>query len=387
MIFHVIGNPRVPTSSEHTCDAFTTFMIQFCRYFHANDHKIIFYGCKVPNFTMPCTKFVPIISFEKYAALKKETNNFTDPRLLMDGGKMFPSLGQIEILFEQNLRRAIDKKYNRGDIMLHFFDTIVTGYKRSDIIHVQAMNFGGWHLGFDYVVFSTHTWRTRQIMIKGYGQMKKNTVIKPWIYTRSFEVIPPVKRLKDTFLFLARISNYKGFDIFLQLAKKFPQYKFIAAGGCVKWDSESKILTGDMKNYDLNPFPNVTYLGVVKGKIKRQFLSSVSALIQPTRYAEPFGINAIEAMASGTPVLASDSGSYQETIKDGITGFLCRLDSYSVMTNEDYSGKLDDWFDVIENKKYAKLNPVIMRSYVENKFNPEKSYEKYIRFFNLITEK
>lgn len=40
---------------------------------------------------------------------------------------------------------------------------------------------------------------------------------------------------------------------------------------------------------------------------------------------ESFGLSAIEAMASGTPVAGSDSGGLREVIEDGSTGLLCRV--------------------------------------------------------------
>ena len=36
---------------------------------------------------------------------------------------------------------------------------------------------------------------------------------------------------------------------------------------------------------------------------------------------EPFGLVAVEAMASGIPVIASDVGGFQDTVRDGTTGF------------------------------------------------------------------
>ena len=45
-----------------------------------------------------------------------------------------------------------------------------------------------------------------------------------------------------------------------------------------------------------------------------------------TPHLEPFGLAAIEAMASGTPVVAVREAGPCETVVDGETGFLCERD-------------------------------------------------------------
>ncbi len=42
----------------------------------------------------------------------------------------------------------------------------------------------------------------------------------------------------------------------------------------------------------------------------------------PIRWAEPFGMVMIEALASGTPVIAFRAGAAPEIVDDGATGFL-----------------------------------------------------------------
>jgi glycosyltransferase involved in cell wall biosynthesis len=46
------------------------------------------------------------------------------------------------------------------------------------------------------------------------------------------------------------------------------------------------------------------------------------ALLFPIDWPEPFGLVLIEAMATGTPVIAFGCGSVPEIIEDGFTGFI-----------------------------------------------------------------
>ena len=56
---------------------------------------------------------------------------------------------------------------------------------------------------------------------------------------------------------------------------------------------------------------------------KRELLGRASALLFPIQWEEPFGLVMIEAMACGTPVLATRRGSVPEVVDEGVTGFVC----------------------------------------------------------------
>jgi glycosyltransferase involved in cell wall biosynthesis len=54
-----------------------------------------------------------------------------------------------------------------------------------------------------------------------------------------------------------------------------------------------------------------------------RLLPQARCLIMPIRWHEPFGMVMIEAMASGTPVVALRRGSVPEVVTDGVTGWIC----------------------------------------------------------------
>jgi len=69
---------------------------------------------------------------------------------------------------------------------------------------------------------------------------------------------------------------------------------------------------------------DVVAVGEVGGRDKCDFLAHACALLFPIDWEEPFGLVMIEAMLSGTPVLAFARGSVPEIVEDGVTGFICR---------------------------------------------------------------
>src|SRR5580700_1403558 len=68
--------------------------------------------------------------------------------------------------------------------------------------------------------------------------------------------------------------------------------------------------------------PHVEYIGEIDEKAKSEFLGNAAGLLFPIDWSEPFGLSMIEAMACGTPVVATRRGSVPEVIDEGITGFI-----------------------------------------------------------------
>jgi glycosyltransferase involved in cell wall biosynthesis len=64
------------------------------------------------------------------------------------------------------------------------------------------------------------------------------------------------------------------------------------------------------------------YRGPVGGLDRTKTLGSARALLHLVNFDEPFGLSVVEALASGTPVIASNRGSMLELIDHGVTGFL-----------------------------------------------------------------
>lgn len=66
----------------------------------------------------------------------------------------------------------------------------------------------------------------------------------------------------------------------------------------------------------------IEYVGEVTATQKYELLGDSVALLNPIQWDEPFGLVMIEALATGTPVVASNRASAPEIVDHGETGFL-----------------------------------------------------------------
>ncbi len=68
--------------------------------------------------------------------------------------------------------------------------------------------------------------------------------------------------------------------------------------------------------------PWLEFLGEIDEREKGKFLKDAIALLMLIDWPKPFGIVMIEAMASGTPVIAWNHGSVPEIIEPGKNGYI-----------------------------------------------------------------
>lgn len=122
---------------------------------------------------------------------------------------------------------------------------------------------------------------------------------------------------EDFFLFLGRISPDKGVHNAVEAAK-IAEVKLIIAG----------MVPSPDQNYfekKVKPFidgERIKYIGEVDYQEKIRLYSRAKAVLHPIDFFEPFGLTLVEAMASGTPVIAFNKGSIPELVVNGETGYV-----------------------------------------------------------------
>lgn len=121
---------------------------------------------------------------------------------------------------------------------------------------------------------------------------------------------------EDYIVQLARINPDKGQHIAIEVAKRL-NLRLVLAG---KVDPEAEEYFEQAVRPNLNG--QVSWRENVKGREKAQLLARARAMVFPIQWEEPFGLAMVEAMVSGTPVIAFRHGAAPEVVDDGVTGFL-----------------------------------------------------------------
>ena len=82
-----------------------------------------------------------------------------------------------------------------------------------------------------------------------------------------------------------------------------------------------------LKSIDVKYHPQIEFKGFVTSEIKASCYASGAVYVAPNLGGESFGIVLLEAMASGTPVLASDLPAFKRVLQDGKYGKLFKTNN------------------------------------------------------------
>jgi glycosyltransferase involved in cell wall biosynthesis len=122
----------------------------------------------------------------------------------------------------------------------------------------------------------------------------------------------------DYLLFVGRIAREKGIIQAIEVARRTRHRLVIAAK---VFDATESDLFGAEVGPALRP-GRVEYLGEVGPAVRDPLFAGAAATLMLGDWPEPFGLVAIESLATGTPIIALRRGALPEIVEDGVDGFL-----------------------------------------------------------------
>ena len=166
---------------------------------------------------------------------------------------------------------------------------------------------------------------------------KQITVIPPGVDTGHFQyAVSPedareslgIKSDCSMLLFVGRIEPLKAVDTILEalhvLRERTPallqKLHFMIVGGDPQSKSDHEMNRLQALSIKLGIDPLVSFVGAKEQSELPRYYAAATAVIMPSDY-ESFGMVALEAMSSGTPVIASQVGGLQFLVRDQETGF------------------------------------------------------------------
>jgi len=130
-------------------------------------------------------------------------------------------------------------------------------------------------------------------------------------------------------LFAGRIEPLKGIDTMLRamalIQERRPDVLHNACMAIIGGDPWADDLDEEMARLqqlraDLDIHDLVTFLGAKDQDLLPNYYAAAEMVVMPSHY-ESFGMVALEAMAMGTPVIASEVGGLAYLVKHGVTGY------------------------------------------------------------------
>ncbi|MFL7036102.1 glycosyltransferase [Vibrio lentus] len=258
----------------------------FCCFYYLSKYSLIKFLLFVTNQILV---FFSVLGYITYLKLKREKVTVIINTLLPFGGALAAKLLGVKVIY------YIHETYIKPD-SLNAFLTFCSRITASRIVFVSK-----------YVSSFHKNW--------------SNEILQDIVYNPlRTDLINPGKSISINFgeryiLFVGTLKYAKGFDIFFNLAKVFPEKKFVAVINTSKKELDSFIENEKVpSNLIFYRRPNNI------GEIYKGALFTLN-LSRPQVCIETFGLTLIESMSFGVPVIAPNLGGPLEIV-DSNVGFL-----------------------------------------------------------------
>lgn len=167
-------------------------------------------------------------------------------------------------------------------------------------------------------------------------------------------------------LFAGRIAPEKGVEAAIEIAER-ANAPLLIVGGIYDRDYFQRRVLPRLTRARTH----MSYIGQVVRQELWRLMGQAAALLCPIAWDEPFGLAPVEAMATGTPVIAFRRGAMAEIIQHGSTGFLVEPDACVQAAA------------LVE--KLADISRTFCRTYVAEHFTLAKMLDEHERIYQDVS--
>lgn len=179
------------------------------------------------------------------------------------------------------------------------------------IVRIQK-KFGMWTNGVTHILTASEAVK-HALAEGGYPESIIQTIPLP---SGTFDVdveTPFMASRVQRIIFASRFETYKGIDVVMELVTRMPDVEFVCIGHGTE-EERLRILAAKVKN--------LSVISVLPPRELWEMIRTSAGVIMPSRWPEPFGLVALEALALGTPAIVSSLGGLPEIVEHEVSGFV-----------------------------------------------------------------
>ena len=181
-----------------------------------------------------------------------------------------------------------------------------------------------------------------------------------------FAATPSSDRPGDYLLVVGRLTPEKGIAEAIEVARRTKRRLVIAAKA---HEPAERALFDEVVRPAIDEGV-VDWRGEVDPATRDRLMVGALATLMLGAWPEPFGLVAVESMATGTPVVARRAGAYTETIEHGVTGYL-----------------VDDLDEaVLAIDRMPRLDRARVRTVTRERFDVERMLDAYERVYRALID-
>jgi hypothetical protein len=316
---HMPGLPHTRTTSEFSHCAFTGKVRRWAKMMKPFGFDCIHYGVGQPD-SAGWAECVEVLQPETQEALLGYDPAAPGPEFVgRDANVGHP----MYVIFNRELGKALKERFQPGDIvcapMGHAHIAAFGAAKVLPYVVETGIGYPGNGCISGYRIYESTAWLHRNVMAEGdRWPWNSEWVVPNYFDTEEWPLRPNPNGTGEYVLFMGRLGDLKGLNEIVAMAAARPDLQFVLCGqgDAAPWLTQS----------------NITYRPPVHGIARAELMHGARCLVMPSRFVEPFGGVAVEAMLTGTVALTPDHSAFRDTIPP-----------------EHRCHTLGDWLDGIDN--------------------------------------
>jgi glycosyltransferase involved in cell wall biosynthesis len=360
--FHFLGMPHTGTGPAWCHCAYSSKVYKAIKMFSRRGHTCIDYS----NEGSIAENHVQIFT-------EKERAEFFGPH---DKQKLYHLLWDPAQPYWQRFNdrcvEALKPRVKKGDFILTLSGNCQVGPIGD---HFPGSYFGNqtgaalveWGIGYygtqsRYRIYESETHREWCMGAAGWKTEENDTaVVSNFFDMDEFPSAPTLTEKTEAvvaagsyYLFIGRVIADKGFNIAMEVTRDIGARLVIAGQGD----------PGEL-------MPHAEFFGHANVQERAALMTNAIAVINPTRFREPFGGTAVEAQLCGTPAITTDHGAFTQTVEE----------RWRCASHREF---------IAAARLAATLRPAeraIIRALAESRFSLDATAPKYERYFQRLMDR